>query len=267
MTMKNNIFALSALGLVFAVGASAAAPAFAQVATTITTQTSVSQATSSPITSNDHLILNCSVPSANLWFGKSDSATSRDVYALQNFLFREGYLSSYSSLTGHFGPLTLSAVKKFQKAHGITPTGYMGALTRAQIVHLSLDNCNLGAGMGNGNGTGTTTATSTAVITALSPTQGAVGSTVTITGSGFTDSNVVLMNGDVAGLNVAPVNGTLTFTVPTSMGPYCKIGYACPMMAILVTKGTYNVTVLNANGTSNTIPFTVTSAPSLMGQQ
>jgi hypothetical protein len=38
---------------------------------------------------------------------------------------------------------------------------------------------------------------------------------------------------------------------------------ACPMYELLVSKGTYSVTVLNANGTSNALSYTITSAPSM----
>src|SRR3989344_8987855 len=58
-----------------------------------------------------------------------------DVSNLQEFLTEEGYYAG--PVSGYFGLLTVQAVKKFQSAHGINPTGYFGPRTRAianQIV-------------------------------------------------------------------------------------------------------------------------------------
>ncbi|OHB08434.1 MAG: hypothetical protein A3I19_00115 [Candidatus Zambryskibacteria bacterium RIFCSPLOWO2_02_FULL_38_13] len=63
-----------------------------------------------------------------------------DVIALQQFLVRQGLLSS-DNATGYFGPITETAIKAFQKSQNIvssgTPqtTGYgnVGATTRARI--------------------------------------------------------------------------------------------------------------------------------------
>ena len=53
------------------------------------------------------------------------------VIALQNILIKQGYLTSQA--TGYFGVLTLKAVKDFQRANEITPTGFVGPLTRAAL--------------------------------------------------------------------------------------------------------------------------------------
>lgn len=50
-----------------------------------------------------------------------------DVYVLQNMLSRAGYL--YASPNGYFGYGTKSAVKSFQNANGISPTGSVGETT------------------------------------------------------------------------------------------------------------------------------------------
>lgn len=68
-------------------------------------------------------------------------ATGTDVSALQKFLISQGLLTS-DSATGFFGPMTESAVQKFQASHNVvssgTPatTGYglVGAKTRAAIA-------------------------------------------------------------------------------------------------------------------------------------
>lgn len=58
-----------------------------------------------------------------------------DVTSLQQFLAAQGDFS-YTQ-TGFFGLHTESAVEVFQKANGISPTGYVGPLTRAKIKALS----------------------------------------------------------------------------------------------------------------------------------
>lgn len=63
----------------------------------------------------------------NLKYGMKGSA----VQELQEFLVNKGYLQGIA--TGNFYSLTLKAVKSFQSDNGIPNTGYVGALTRAEI--------------------------------------------------------------------------------------------------------------------------------------
>jgi ferredoxin len=53
------------------------------------------------------------------------------VTALQNRLAALGFYSG--SATGFYGALTQTAVEKYQTAHGLTPTGYVGPGTRAAL--------------------------------------------------------------------------------------------------------------------------------------
>ena len=55
-----------------------------------------------------------------------------DVTALQQSLIDGGYLS-INAPTGTYGPLTASAVKKYQAAKGIDQTGTVGPITRAAL--------------------------------------------------------------------------------------------------------------------------------------
>ncbi len=71
----------------------------------------------------------------NLRYRMTDVQTGGEVSALQDLLQSEGYLNSNPS--GFFGLMTLAAVKKFQAAHSISPTGYVGPLTRAWIESAS----------------------------------------------------------------------------------------------------------------------------------
>ena len=78
---------------------------------------------------------NCLDLSANLKQGQRDSVGKTDVSSLQNFLKNAGYLNA--NATGFFGAQTLKAVKAFQKAKNINPTGLVGPLTRASIKSFS----------------------------------------------------------------------------------------------------------------------------------
>ena len=122
-----------------------------------------------------------------------------------------------------------------------------------------------------------TPAESIVKIYSISPTSRAVGTTVNISGFGFTSANTILMDGSVVATNV-PITSSiaiscttdpncvggihqgLTFTIPSSLSPNCSTGLACPMVQRLVTPGTYAVTVRNDSGTSNAAQLTVTSA-------
>lgn len=92
----------------------------------------------------------------------------------------------------------------------------------------------------------------TPYITYLNPASGAVGSTVTIYGSGFspTGNTVHFGGGVITGIN-SPDGRSLTFIIPSQLaGP----------STTFVTVGTYNVSVSNFSGyTSNSISFYVTS--------
>jgi len=92
----------------------------------------------------------------------------------------------------------------------------------------------------------------------LSPSSGYVGTQVTVSGSNLSTNGSNTINfGSGAIQNVFSNGSSVTFTVPSSVGPYCQPGYACPQYLQQVTPGTYNVSVMNSYGTSNTIPFTV----------
>ena len=57
------------------------------------------------------------------------------------------------------------------------------------------------------------------------------------------------------------VHQALTFTVPSSVGPYCRQGEMCPMyMARITSPGTYPVYIEKADGSvSAPVMFTVTA--------
>lgn len=62
-------------------------------------------------------------------------STGTAVSGLQDYLQASGHLNSEP--TGYFGLLTLQAVKNFQSSQSISPTGFVGPLTRAKIKTLT----------------------------------------------------------------------------------------------------------------------------------
>lgn len=72
-----------------------------------------------------------SIQCTTLSFDLSQGSSGSSVLALQKYLNLSGFLSATPN--GVFGPATLSAVKKFQTANGITATGTVGPITRLAI--------------------------------------------------------------------------------------------------------------------------------------
>ncbi|PIR83905.1 hypothetical protein COU18_00615 [Candidatus Kaiserbacteria bacterium CG10_big_fil_rev_8_21_14_0_10_51_14] len=92
-------------------------------------------------------------------------------------------------------------------------------------------------------------------LTYLNPNSGAVGSVVTVIGTGFssTGNTVNFGNGFITGINSFD-GRTLTFTVPSQLSGGSSA---------FVTSGVYNVSVRNfSNQISNALPFTVTGSSS-----
>jgi len=77
----------------------------------------------------------CADIKIDLRYRSRDVGTRDDVSLLQDFLQTNNY--SNSEPTGFFGVITLRAVKSFQKANDISPTGFVGPTTRAKIKTLS----------------------------------------------------------------------------------------------------------------------------------
>jgi hypothetical protein len=101
-------------------------------------------------------------------------------------------------------------------------------------------------------------------VVALSPTSGSVGTEVAVTGYGFTpsDNTIRFGAGYINDLNSAD-GVTLRFTVPEGQN-LCPPTDAhsppvapCPGAYPRVTPGSYFISVLNTNGTSNSLNFTV----------
>jgi rare lipoprotein A (peptidoglycan hydrolase) len=59
-------------------------------------------------------------------------ASGADVKTLQGVLKRKGY--SFPKISGHFGPKTKAAVKRFQRRHGLKADGKVGARTNKALA-------------------------------------------------------------------------------------------------------------------------------------
>jgi peptidoglycan hydrolase-like protein with peptidoglycan-binding domain len=208
------------------------------------------------------MMTECINLTTNLRQGSNDAATGNQVTSLQTFLVSKGYFNAVNLGSGHFGPLTYKATISYQGSVQLPTTGFVGPLTRAAIKNSTC---------------GTTPPTSSVSLYRLSPTIAAVGDTISITGFGMTQNNTVLMGGSLAMRNVpitasvaiacttnpschGGINQTIQLVIPSTVGPNCPIGSLCPLYERLVTPGTYQVTVVNDNGTSNALSLTVATS-------
>ncbi len=215
----------------------------------------------------------CVTITQTLSLGSSDSYTGGQVSTLQRFLVTAGYLNT-NDIVGYFGKATSAAVKRFQRAQGVPVSGVVGELTRNAVQRVSCSGAygtaynynyvaptyyttptyNTYPYLTCGNGYAYTSCAQPllATLNYISPTAGAVGSTVTVFGSGFSTSNNTVHFGNGIITNLGSADGrSVSFTVPAQL-----TGYGSQPVVL----GTYPVSVTNAYGsTSGTAPFTVTS--------
>jgi len=99
-------------------------------------------------------------------------------------------------------------------------------------------------------------------ISSLEPLAGPVGAQVMITGTGFSDRANTINFGASAYPNIASANGSvIVFVIPTATNPPCRNATPpCAIVSALITPGAYDVSVTSAQGTSNSITFTVTKS-------
>lgn len=216
---------------------------------------------------------------ANLRIGSQGD----EVRALQSFLEKEGFkIATDETSNAQYGEGTASAVTGFQEKYAgdiLTPaglqygTGFTGNGTRKKLNGLY--------GCGNpilpsAPPGGTTppsplptptpapinppSGTATPNILGIGPESGPVGTLVTLKGTSFTKTGNQVSFGYGSIMNLESSGNLITFTVPESLTPACY--YSTPRCLIatkLTAPGTYSVMVTNANGTSNSVKFTVTS--------
>lgn len=105
------------------------------------------------------------------------------------------------------------------------------------------------------------------VITSISPTSGSVGTSVVLTGTGFSSYRNVIrfttrdtLNFGTAAIEaISPDGRTLQFLVPSLTTQMSSSG---PIQAS-TTPGVYYVDMFNSNGTSNRVEFTVTTGTTI----
>ncbi len=162
--------------------------------------------------------------SRTLQFGSSGS----DVRQLQIFLNRnpktkiaEEGPGSPGNETSYFGSATRAAVIQYQRVYAeevlvpagtITPTGIVGPLTRAKLNSQS-------AGARSMVSQDDSAGKSAVVLTEIQPTRGGYGTTITLTGSGFSKN---ADNSIYAGYHVfrgitSPDGTSLSFTIPADI--------------------------------------------------
>jgi hypothetical protein len=98
-------------------------------------------------------------------------------------------------------------------------------------------------------------------IMSLQPLTGPVGTRVTITGTGFSDSANTVNFGANAYPNIPRTNATIIlFVVPTATNPPCRnVRPPCAIASMLITPGVYGLSVTSTQGTSNSVSFAVTA--------
>lgn len=198
--------------------------------------------------------LPCSTPRTSANFGET-------VNVFGSNFDSSNYLYTYSSLTGDYIAIPVNIISSTlfsfvvpsnagSGTHGITlkdndDTSFAG--TTASLTFVA------------------TTTTQAPSLSYLSPTSGVTGTQVTLYGSGFTATGNKIKFGNSnsesnPNYNVSSNGTSITFTVPSTYYFACWDSVpACKIVAQMLAPGVYPVSVTNANGTSNTVNFTVTS--------
>lgn len=214
----------------------------------------------------------CYTFNSNIGIGYSGS----DVSALSTALNRDG-VSFFQNTSLIFDENLASAVSSFQEKYRseiLTPlglsagTGYLGTKTRAKLN--SLYGC---SGYSN-PGTypyyqpayPTNPVTGTVRIGSLSQASGPAGTQVTIRGTGFTLTGNKIKVGNIGTQNnpnfsLSSYDGqTLLFQIPNNAFTCTSGGSSCGPTASPLPTGMYGISVINQNGSSNEITFTVTNS-------
>lgn len=183
-----------------------------------------------------------------------------DVISLQRFLVAQNFPGGGPwMVTGYYGAATRAAVRIYQQQHGLPQSGMADAQTRASIAGCGATNyVNSYPYTYNYPTTYPTPAYptyptypsypsypyqyGTPTLTSFSTQTAAIGTQITVYGTGFDLTNNTVYVAGTSIPNVSSYNGTaLTFTVP------------------FVSSGTAQVYVANARGTSNPLTLTLTN--------
>ena len=92
----------------------------------------------------------------------------------------------------------------------------------------------------------------------IQPSSAAVGDEITISGSGFTATDNALRIGAGYILKLPSADTTtIRLTLPSYLGACAPGQEVCVALALPMAPGTYKLSVVNANGTSNQVSFQV----------
>ena len=192
------------------------------------------------------------------------------VSAVQQDLKNQGFL--FGNVDGSFGPITESAVVRYQQTYGLSATGIVDTDTYIKlgilvpstqatypITYPTQPTCPVTYVNGIAqylcnNGT-STNYYGAPTITYITPTSGVIGSQVTIYGNGLANGII-----NFGGYPVTPSYSSstqMTFTVPSTLNNCYNGGY-CNNSYTTVGTGNYNIYVTNAGVNSNTLIFSVT---------
>src|SRR3989338_10665024 len=174
---------------------------------------------------------------STLSLGLTDAKTNGEVSKLQQFLAQDKTIYPEGLVTGYFGSLTQKAMQRWQARNGIVSsgspatTGYgvVGPKTRAKLQAITFSSSTAPLTptppppLPPPSPSITPIRLPIPTISSLQPTSGPIGTTVTITGSGFTSTgNTVNFGNGVIQKNVSSFDGkTVTFTIPSYISPYC----------------------------------------------
>ncbi len=96
------------------------------------------------------------------------------------------------------------------------------------------------------------------VISAIAPSSGLAGTSITLTGRGFTSDNTILFGP----ITIEHVGITSAIAITCTNDPNCQSGIfqTLTLAAPAVAPGSYSVSVQNTNGNSNEMTFNVIEA-------
>jgi peptidoglycan hydrolase-like protein with peptidoglycan-binding domain len=170
----------------------------------------------------------------NLRYRTRDASVNGEVSLLQDFLQAKGYL--HTEPTGFFGLMTFQAAKDFQRNVGLSPTGYVGPLTRAKIKVASC----------------VTTIHETTTVPTITGVSGTFYHNIRNYAYG---KNLR----DVIRAYITPVNNTQGYYIENYPGRTDTIGLDIPDTPPLPT-GEYNLYLVNNVGTSSPFRVNLSSA-------
>lgn len=160
-------------------------------------------------------------------------ASGADVKELQEFLKQFPDVYPEGLEVGTFGPATERAIQRLQQKFGLEQTGSVGPKTGEKIAELNV----------------AMNRKTHPKISAITPDQISIGTTVTLSGQGFTlEHNSLMVKGRIILKDMTSDEGaTLMFTMPPAIP--CVPDKSCP------------IKIVNKNGISNAKPFKLVESP------